>query len=75
MTLGVVGYVGKIYFDIRATVNESYEASERIETELDYLAGDPFSILLLGTDEGDLEREEHGRTDTMIVATVNPKKS
>ncbi|MBO1298673.1 MULTISPECIES: LCP family protein [unclassified Enterococcus] len=74
MTLGVVGYVGKIYFDIRATVNESYEASERIETELDYLAGDPFSILLLGTDEGDLEREEHGRTDTMIVATVNPKK-
>lgn len=75
VTLGIVGYIGKIYIDIRATVNGSYEAIERTETELDYLSGDPFSILLLGTDGGDLEREERGRTDTLIVATVNPKKA
>lgn len=33
----------------------------------------PFSILLLGTDTGDLGRTDKGRTDTMIVMTVNPK--
>ncbi|MDN2452674.1 LCP family protein [Lactobacillus sp. UCMA15818] len=33
----------------------------------------PFSILLLGTDTGDLGRTDKGRTDTIIVATINPK--
>lgn len=32
----------------------------------------PISILLLGTDTGDLGRTDKGRTDTIIVATVNP---
>ena len=32
----------------------------------------PISILLLGTDTGDLGRSDTGRTDTLIVATVNP---
>lgn len=36
--------------------------------------GKPLSILLLGTDTGALGRHDTGRTDTMIVATVNPKK-
>lgn len=31
----------------------------------------PISILLLGTDTGDLGRSDTGRTDTMIVATIN----
>ncbi len=34
----------------------------------------PVSILLLGTDTGALGRHDTGRTDTMILATVNPKK-
>lgn len=33
----------------------------------------PVSILLLGTDTGDLGRDYKGRTDTMIVMTLNPK--
>ncbi|GLB47188.1 LytR family transcriptional regulator [Philodulcilactobacillus myokoensis] len=33
----------------------------------------PFSVLLLGTDTGALGRNDVGRTDTMILATVNPK--
>ena len=33
----------------------------------------PFSILLLGTDTGALGRSDVGRTDTMMVATINPK--
>jgi len=38
--------------------------------------GKPFSILLLGTDTGALGRGKtfSARTDTMIVATINPKK-
>ncbi|GBG95668.1 LytR family transcriptional regulator [Ligilactobacillus salitolerans] len=34
----------------------------------------PFSLLILGTDTGDLGRSDKGRTDTIILATVNPQK-
>lgn len=34
----------------------------------------PISILLLGTDTGALGRDFKGRTDTIIIATLNPKK-
>lgn len=34
----------------------------------------PVSILLLGTDTGALGRNFRGRTDTIIIATLNPKK-
>lgn len=34
----------------------------------------PISILLLGTDTGALGRNYRGRTDTIIIATLNPKK-
>jgi LCP family protein required for cell wall assembly len=33
---------------------------------------EPFSVLLLGIDTGDLGRTEQGRSDTLMVATVNP---
>lgn len=34
---------------------------------------EPFSVLLLGIDTGDDGRVEQGRSDTTIVATVNPR--
>lgn len=34
----------------------------------------PFSVLLLGTDTGALGRKDVGRTDTIILATINPKR-
>ncbi|MGF3114093.1 LCP family protein [Facklamia sp. P12937] len=34
----------------------------------------PFSVLLLGIDTGDLGRTEVGRSDVMMVATINPKE-
>ena len=34
--------------------------------------GESISILLLGIDTGDLGRTEQGRSDSMIVATINP---
>lgn len=36
--------------------------------------GKPFSILLLGTDTGELDRTYKGRTDSLMLVTVNPKK-
>ncbi|ETO41003.1 Cell envelope-associated transcriptional attenuator LytR-CpsA-Psr [Fructilactobacillus florum 8D] len=33
----------------------------------------PISILLMGTDTGELHRSYKGRTDTMMVVTINPK--
>lgn len=33
----------------------------------------PFSILLLGVDTGEYDRTEQGRSDTIMLATVNPK--
>lgn len=36
--------------------------------------GKPISVLLMGTDTGALGRDFKGRTDTMIVCVLNPKK-
>lgn len=71
--IAIIGYVGKIYLDVRETANESYEVVDR-EVKTTKKSGEPFSILLLGTDGGDLGRTDQGRSDTMIVATVNPNK-
>ena len=38
-------------------------------------AGKPISILMLGTDTGELGRNDKGRTDSMMIVTVNPVKS
>lgn len=39
-----------------------------------YRQGKPFTIMLLGTDTGELGRTDRGRTDTILLATVNKKK-
>ena len=35
-------------------------------------AGEPVSILLLGVDTSDMGRTEQGRSDSMVVVTINP---
>lgn len=35
--------------------------------------GKPFSILLMGTDTGEYNRTYRGRSDSMMVAVINPK--
>lgn len=54
--------------EIAATSNTeaSGDPSELVEQ------GQAISILLLGIDTGDLGRTEQGRSDSMIVATINP---
>jgi len=35
--------------------------------------GKPFSVLVLGTDTGALQRDRTGLTDSMMLVTINPK--
>lgn len=73
--LGIVFYFGKIYFDIKSTANNTYKTVKRIPVLKNHNSNEAFSVLLLGVDNVDLNRNDVGRTDTMIVATVNPKNS
>lgn len=78
---GMVGVATKAYYDLKATAAETYQSVERLgvskRTEsVDYSKLDPISILLLGVDTDDTREEEgdYGRTDSMIVVTINPSK-
>ena len=77
LTLIVVGVGAKVYFDVKGSVDNTYESVKRTqpnrEKEVDLKNQDPFSVLLLGIDTGDLGRTEQGRSDTMMIATVNPR--
>ena len=68
-------FVWKIYSDVAGTTEKIYKdvkTDEVRESSIDISKKDPFSILLLGVDTGDLGRTEQGRSDTMMVMTVNP---
>lgn len=81
--LVVVGiYIMDVYRNIDNTTDEIYEPiAEEVEpvreAPISLSSKDPISILLLGVDTGDLGRTERGRSDTMMIVTVNPntKKS
>jgi cell envelope-related function transcriptional attenuator common domain len=78
LSLTVIGI--KVFHDIRTTADDTYETVERrsapTNTRQIHLSNqEPMSILLLGIDTGDLGRTEQGRSDTMIVATLNPTTS
>ncbi|MGG5370363.1 LCP family protein [Enterococcus sp. AZ196] len=78
VVLAIVGMGAKIYRDAKFTAEQTYESVERKKDSTDqqeFIAKkDPFTILLLGVDTGNLGRVEKGRSDTMMVAAVNPKK-
>lgn len=68
-------FIWKIYSDVAGTtekIHKDVETEEVRESSVDISKKDPFSILLLGVDTGDLGRTEQGRSDTMMVMTVNP---
>ena len=76
--VGAVAYLFKAYSDIGSTAESIYNSvsvnemrEEEIEVET---ATQPISFLLLGADTGTAEEErtETGRSDTIIVCTVNP---
>ncbi|MFT4416271.1 LytR family transcriptional regulator [Fredinandcohnia humi] len=72
LVLAIGGYAYYLYHSLASTVGKMHEEREpsdkRVEA-IDIEKKDPITILLMGVDErsGDV-----GRTDTLIVAAVNP---
>jgi len=80
LLLLIVGVFVYAYLELRDTTDTIHEdlGDETIthttrETNNVDLAGEtPISILLLGVDTGDMGRVEQGRSDTVMVMTINP---
>ena len=79
LVIGVTAFATKTYFDVKGSVDKTYETVERQETgvsrkeEVNLNNKDSFSILLMGVDTGDLGRTDTGRSDAIMVATVSPE--
>ncbi|KRM75477.1 LCP family protein [Secundilactobacillus collinoides] len=74
---GGIAYGYHMYNTAKTTFNKTYDSGnvKKLRNVSAVLKnGKPFSILLMGTDTGALGRHDTGRTDTMIIATVNPQK-
>ena len=76
LMLCIIGLVAtyKVYYDIKSTAQELYvpmkdEVSAKRAEAVDVATKEPFSALILGVDE---REGDEGRSDTMIVLTVNP---
>lgn len=76
LILCVIGFAIslKVYSDIKSTAEELYtpfkdEISSKRVQAVDITTKEPFSALILGVDKRD---GDVGRSDTMIVLTVNP---
>ncbi|MEI4769556.1 LCP family protein [Psychrobacillus sp. FJAT-51614] len=72
--IGGIVYAASIYNDVTTTIETIHEpeirkVSELRTTEVELVKKEPFSLLLLGVDEREGDK---GRSDTMIVLTVNP---
>ncbi|MBO0477318.1 LCP family protein [Vagococcus sp. DIV0080] len=73
LLLTIGGFAAKTYFDVKNTANKISKPVKGREKSTNVETGKPFSVLLLGLDTGDFGRDDVGRSDTMLVATVNPK--
>lgn len=73
----VTGYGVKLLGDTSKMANsisqEANRTTKKRQSAVNFSDQDPFSILLLGIDTGALGRKDHGRSDSMMVVTVNPK--
>ena len=67
-------YASMVYHSLKNAVHQmqgtEHKSEKRIEN-VTFQNQDPFSVLLLGVDE---RKNDVGRSDTMIVMTVNPTK-
>lgn len=78
LIIGIGAYAGYLSFKTIQAANESYEELDRgtksklREVEVS-TAKDPISILLLGVEDYSSGGKQ-GRTDTIIVATLNPEQ-
>ncbi|MEH7180564.1 polyisoprenyl-teichoic acid--peptidoglycan teichoic acid transferase TagU [Neobacillus vireti] len=73
LIIGAGAYAYTVYNSLKTAVNTMHEPIERKQSEkrpkpVELVEKDPFSVLLLGIDS----KGDKGRTDTIIVLTVNP---
>ncbi|SIT73729.1 polyisoprenyl-teichoic acid--peptidoglycan teichoic acid transferase TagU [Edaphobacillus lindanitolerans] len=74
--LAVGVYAGLVYKELTDTAKEIHsplerKASDKRQKAVELDKKEPFSVLVLGVDEREGDK---GRSDTMIVLTVNPKE-
>ncbi|MGK9309498.1 LCP family glycopolymer transferase [Melissococcus plutonius] len=76
-----VGVSAKFYFDVSKSMEKTYEpigksknTNKLYRRNVDFKKQEAFSVLLLGIDTGDMGRTDQGRSDTIMIAVVNPKK-
>lgn len=62
-----------IYTDLSEEEFQKEEHASRNKGNVQLKRKEPFSILLMGIDTGDQGRVDRGRSDTMMVLSVNPK--
>lgn len=75
LIVGGAAYGMERYRNIKSTVNSSFKASgvdKQRNVSQQIKEKKPISILLLGTDTGALSRTYKGRTDSMMIVTLNP---
>ncbi|KJW11654.1 LCP family protein [Levilactobacillus spicheri] len=76
--VGIGAYAMQRYRSVKDTINSSFRASgvQKERNVTNQLKNKkPISILLLGTDTGEFNRTDRGRTDSMMVVTLNPKNN
>lgn len=76
LLIGGGTYFYTVYNDVANAVNKmnnpiSREVSEKREDKVEFHKKDPISFLMVGIDERD---GDNGRTDSMLVITINPEK-
>ncbi len=78
VVIGFTIYGMRAFDDINDVIDNISQAANRKTKKRDVAVSiedrDPFSILLLGIDTGALGRTDQGRSDSMMVVTVNPEK-
>lgn len=78
LILGIGGFIAARAYNsakdaIKSTyspLSSSFKSARDVASVLK--AGKPISVLLLGTDTGSLDRSYTGRTDSIMIATINP---
>lgn len=72
--IAVLGYGTWLYVSAKNAINTTYKSSGEKQSAKSLVEKkEPLNILLMGADTGAFGRNYQGRTDTMIIATINPE--
>ncbi|MDR2661274.1 MAG: LCP family protein [Lactobacillaceae bacterium] len=77
LSTAVVGLFVFAFFNTKGAIDKTHinlnmKKQRNVDSVLN--SGKPISILLMGTDTGELGRDYTGRTDSLVVVTINPAK-